>query len=96
MNSVRCCFVSPFARAQLHAKKEPFQEATSIDYPLGTETIIRIPGLCREFACEVLFEQDIDGKSVATLILDALLQVQSISFSHFQIKSSLSLSLVVT
>jgi len=31
--------------------------------------------LYREFACEVLFEQDIDGKSVATLILDALLQV---------------------
>ncbi len=29
----------------------------------------------REFACEVLFEQDIDGKSVATLILDALIQV---------------------
>jgi hypothetical protein len=29
----------------------------------------------REFACEVLFEQDIDGKSVATLILDALVQV---------------------
>lgn len=29
----------------------------------------------REFACEVLFEQNIDGKSVATLILDALLQV---------------------
>lgn len=31
----------------------------------------------REFACEVLFEQDIDGRSIATLILDALLEVRS-------------------
>lgn len=30
--------------------------------------------LCREFACEVLFDDDIDGKSMATLLLDALLQ----------------------
>jgi actin-related protein 10 len=76
---VRCCFVSPFARAQIYAKNklgfdESFKEASSVNYPLGPETIIRIPGLVREFACEVLFEQDIDGRSVATLILDALIR----------------------
>ena len=81
---VRCCFVSPFPRAQIYAKNtagaatdQSFKEAPSVDYPLGPETIIRIPGLVREFACEVLFEQDIDGRSVATLILDALIQVRN-------------------
>jgi hypothetical protein len=29
----------------------------------------------REFVYEVLFEQDVDGRSVATLIFDALVQV---------------------
>ncbi|CAF4693899.1 unnamed protein product, partial [Rotaria sp. Silwood2] len=79
---VRCCFISPFTRAQTYAKnrlapdeeKDPFKEASSIDYPLDSITIIRIPGIVREFACEVLFEQDIDGRSIATLILDTLLQ----------------------
>ncbi|CAF3568775.1 unnamed protein product [Rotaria socialis] len=76
---VRCCFISPFPRAQIYAKSklgsdEPIKEASSVDYPLGAETIIHIPGIVREFACEVLFEQDIDGKSVATLILDSLLE----------------------
>ncbi|UJR08550.1 hypothetical protein I4U23_012811 [Adineta vaga] len=74
---VRCCFISPFTRAQSYSKSNSdgtFKEAASIEYPLGPETLIHIPGIVREFACEVLFEQDIDGKSVATLILDALLQ----------------------
>jgi hypothetical protein len=49
---VRCCFVSPFARAQIYAKNklgfdESFKEASSVNYPLGPETIIRIPGLVR-------------------------------------------------
>ncbi|CAF0796461.1 unnamed protein product [Adineta ricciae] len=74
---VRCCFVSPFTRAQSYSKLSSdttFKEAASTEYTLGPETIIHIPGVVREFACEVLFEQDIDGKSVATLILDALIQ----------------------
>ncbi|CAF0951532.1 unnamed protein product [Rotaria sordida] len=79
---VRCCFISPFTRAQTYAKNkyipdessESFKEASSIDYPLDGMMIIRIPGIVREFACEVLFEQDIDGRSIATLILDTLLQ----------------------
>lgn len=29
----------------------------------------------REFACEILFEQDIDGRSIPTLILDTLIRV---------------------
>ncbi|CAF0902455.1 unnamed protein product [Adineta steineri] len=76
---VRCCFVSPFTRAQMYAETklgsdESFKEASSVEYSLGADTIIHIPGIVREFACEILFEQDIDGKSVATLILDALIQ----------------------
>ena len=35
-----------------------------------------INGKIRETACEVLFEQDNEEKSVATLILDAILKVR--------------------
>jgi len=79
---VRCCFVSPFARAQIFAKNklnstdknESVKEAGPVEYTFGTEMVIHIPGIVRETACEVLFEQDIDGRSLPTLILDALIQ----------------------
>jgi hypothetical protein len=53
--SVRCCFISPFARAQIFAKSksgageanDTFKEAASLDYPFGPETIIHIPGIVR-------------------------------------------------
>lgn len=52
---VRCCFVSPFARAQLFAqsklnpseKDQALKEAASVEYPYGPETIIHIPGIVR-------------------------------------------------
>jgi len=79
---VRCCFISPFTRAQIFAKNkvlpnksnDSFKEASPVNYPFSPDTIIHIPGIVREFACEVLFEQDIDGRSIATLILDTLIQ----------------------
>jgi valyl-tRNA synthetase len=50
--SVRCCFISPFTRAQIYAKNklganESFKEAASVDYPLDPQTIIHIPGIVR-------------------------------------------------
>lgn len=53
--SVRCCFISPFARAQIFAKSnsgaeeanDAFKEAAPLDYPFGPETIIHIPGIIR-------------------------------------------------
>ncbi|CAF0903363.1 unnamed protein product [Didymodactylos carnosus] len=83
---VRCCFVSPFERAQIYAENDllspekqrknddVFKSAGNVDYPVVSDMIIHIPGIVRELACEVLFEQDIDGKSIATLLLDSLVQ----------------------
>ncbi|CAF0835584.1 unnamed protein product [Adineta steineri] len=71
---VRCCFISPFDRAQIFTKNKSLKYTSSIDYPFNTDTIIHIPGIIREFACEILFEQNIDGKSIVTLLLDTLLQ----------------------
>lgn len=42
-------------------------------YPLDGNTLLRIDGETRESVCEVLFEQDNDCMSVATMVLDALL-----------------------
>jgi hypothetical protein len=49
---VRCCFVAPFTRAEVYAKNKlnsdkSFKEASSIDYPFGSDTIIHIPGIVR-------------------------------------------------
>ena len=49
---VRCCFVSPFSRTQIYATNKldsaaSFQEASPVDYPLGPEKIIHIPGIIR-------------------------------------------------
>lgn len=54
-SSVRCCFVSPFARAKIFAKNklnsteknESVEEAAPVEYTFGTETVIHIPGLVR-------------------------------------------------
>ncbi|CAM4743566.1 unnamed protein product [Rotaria magnacalcarata] len=79
---VRCCFISPFTRAQIYAENKltsnesngSFKEAASIDYPVDEDAMIHIPGIVREFACEALFAQNIDGRSIATLVLDSLLE----------------------
>lgn len=48
---------------------------SSVDYPLDGGTKLLISGKVREAACEVLFEQDMEEKSVATTILDSISQV---------------------
>ncbi|XP_064620683.1 actin-related protein 10-like [Lineus longissimus] len=81
---VRCCFTTKFDRAEgIHAarlKESGYGEdgATGpkpppgVDYPLDGEKMLHIDGKIRESAYEVLFEQDNEERSVATLILDAI------------------------
>ncbi|KAG8194281.1 hypothetical protein JTE90_004513 [Oedothorax gibbosus] len=45
-----------------------------VDYPLDGQKILKIPGTLREWAAELLFEQDADNKSIATILLDSLLR----------------------
>lgn len=55
LSLVRCCFISPFTRAQIYAKnkstsnesKDSFKEAPSIDYPVDGDAMIHIPGIVR-------------------------------------------------
>lgn len=43
-------------------------------YPMDGKTLLLIPGLVREEAPEILFEQDNDRLSVSTLVLDTIMQ----------------------
>ncbi|XP_071504426.1 actin-related protein 10-like [Diadema antillarum] len=78
---VRTCFVTNLDRAtaiqqsilQEDSSKWP-SPAASVDYPLDGSQTLAIQGKSREIACEVLFEQDNEEKSIATLILDSILK----------------------
>ncbi|XP_035206210.1 actin-related protein 10-like isoform X2 [Stegodyphus dumicola] len=87
---VRTCFVTPRARGlilQAHEARKQIKGSVSpdpelevppppldVNYPLDGEKTLTIPGTLREWAAEILFEQDADNKSIATLILDSLLR----------------------
>ncbi|XP_053247617.1 actin-related protein 10 isoform X1 [Podarcis raffonei] len=45
-----------------------------VDYPLDGEKILHVNGAIRDSVVEILFEQDNEEKSVATLILDSLVE----------------------
>uniref|UniRef100_A0AAQ5YC79 Actin related protein 10 n=1 Tax=Amphiprion ocellaris TaxID=80972 RepID=A0AAQ5YC79_AMPOC len=45
-----------------------------VDYPLDGEKILHVKGSIRDSVMEILFEQDNEEKSVASLILDALVK----------------------
>ncbi|XP_038066561.1 actin-related protein 10-like isoform X1 [Patiria miniata] len=78
---VRTCFVTNMDRIQLiqHSilqsdpSKRPAPPA-AVEYPLDGGKILTISGDIRETACEVLFDQDNEETSVATLILDSILK----------------------
>ncbi|PVD26102.1 hypothetical protein C0Q70_13770 [Pomacea canaliculata] len=79
---VRCCFVTEFSRGQAiqdvtfrnaDASRLP-RPVPSVDYPLDGSNILTVDGKIREYSCEVLFEQDIDGQSLPALLLNSLLQ----------------------
>lgn len=42
-------------------------------YPIGSDVVLSVDGAIRESACEVMFEQDADRLSVATMVLDSIL-----------------------
>lgn len=93
---VRTCFVTNLERAkaiqqstlQNDDSKWP-PPPSSVDYPLDGGTKLLISGKVREAACEVLFEQDMEEKSVATTILD------SISQCPIDVRTSLAENLVL-
>lgn len=79
---VRCCFVTEYGRGQAiqdvtlrgaSASKLP-KIPPSLEYPLDGSRIVTVSGKIRENSCEVLFEQDGDGRSVAALVLESLMQ----------------------
>ncbi|KAG8449406.1 hypothetical protein GDO86_016161 [Hymenochirus boettgeri] len=86
---VRICFVSDLHRGlKIQASKfnldgtaERPVPPPDVDYPLDGQKILHVKGSIRDSVAELLFEQDNEEKSVATLILDALVQV----CSHFSI-----------
>jgi len=82
---VRLCFVTELERG--HQIQQIRRDASSVSglssflkksvpaasYTLDGDTLLQVDGETRESVCEVLFEQDNDRTSVATMILDALL-----------------------
>lgn len=83
---VRTCFVTTMERghklqvwsfARNHGAEnipEPPEPPQDVQYPMEGDKILTIPGRIREFAAEALFELDGDMKSIATLLLDAILK----------------------
>uniref|UniRef100_A0A8D0C075 Actin-related protein 10 n=1 Tax=Salvator merianae TaxID=96440 RepID=A0A8D0C075_SALMN len=79
---VRTCFVSDLQRGlkiqaakfNLDGSAERPTPPPDVDYPLDGEKILHINGAIRDSVVEILFEQDNEEKSVATLILDSLIE----------------------
>ncbi|XP_003225829.1 actin-related protein 10 isoform X1 [Anolis carolinensis] len=79
---VRTCFVSDLQRGlKIQAAKfnmdgsaERPTPPPDVDYPLDGEKILHVSGAIRDSVVEILFEQDNEEKSVATLILDSLME----------------------
>ncbi|XP_041351944.1 actin-related protein 10-like [Gigantopelta aegis] len=77
----QCCFVTDFKRAQHifsvmkgNDKAKLPKPPPDVSFPLDGSNIIMVKGEIREHVCEVLFQQDNDEKSVATLLLDSLVE----------------------
>ncbi|KAK0058522.1 actin-related protein 10 [Biomphalaria pfeifferi] len=77
---VCCCFVTEYSRGQQiqevtmrggHANKLP-PPPPDTDYQIDGGSVLNISGRIREHTCEVLFEQDNDETSIATLLIDAI------------------------
>ncbi|XP_066550566.1 actin-related protein 10 [Amia ocellicauda] len=79
---VRTCFVSDLQRGlkiqeakfNLDGTAERPAPPPDVDYPLDGAKILHIKGPIRDSVIEMLFEQDNEEKSVATLVLDALVK----------------------
>lgn len=82
---VRTCFVTTQKRAIAFRKNESFQHCPDVEYPVDGNLVIKIPGLLRETAFEVLFPEDNDRLGLPYIILDAILQVKVNSFCKLQV-----------
>lgn len=71
---VRLCFVTNIERAHKYREKDPPNPCPDVDYPIKGEEIIKIPGLLRETAFEVLFPEDNDHLGLPYIILDSILK----------------------
>ncbi|XP_028396133.1 actin-related protein 10-like [Dendronephthya gigantea] len=68
----RTCFVGPKISIPVNEARPPSM-VHSVDYPLDGGKLLRVEGQIREQTCDVLFEGDDEGKSIASLILDAII-----------------------
>lgn len=70
----RLCFVTNLARSRKYREKAPPVPCPDVDYPIKGEEIIKIPGVLRETAFEVLFPEDEDHLGLPYIILDSILK----------------------
>jgi len=76
---VRTCFVSDLkhdytAKFNIDGSNECPSPPPNVNYPLDGEKILHVFGSIGDSVVEILYEHDNEEKSVATLILDSLLQ----------------------
>nr|CAD7455912.1 unnamed protein product [Timema tahoe] len=71
---VRTCFVTTLERAKKAEEGNAPPPPPDVSYSEGGLPSFNIPGTIREQAFEVLFQQDDDGNSIPTMILDSILK----------------------
>lgn len=71
---VRTCFVTKQSRAESFKAKEQLKPCPDVEYPVDGLDVIKIPGLLRETAFEVLFPVDNDRLGLPYIILDTILK----------------------
>lgn len=85
---VRTCFVTNGDRAIAYRKNESFMQCPDVQYPIDGKEVIKVPGILRETAFEVLFPEDNDKLGLPYIILNAILQVSFISFKFIPFLSN--------
>lgn len=71
---IRTCFVTTRERAIMWRNGEKFQTCPDVDYPIRGDEMIKVPGIVRETAFEVLFPEDNDYLNLANIILNSILK----------------------
>lgn len=71
---VRTCFVTSFDRAKKILNNEGIIHPPDVDYPIKGDKIIKISGVLRETAFEVLFPNDNDHLGLPYIILNSILR----------------------
>uniref|UniRef100_A0A0A9YD65 Actin-related protein 10 n=2 Tax=Lygus hesperus TaxID=30085 RepID=A0A0A9YD65_LYGHE len=71
---VRGCFVTTRKRGERLSEGVLTPEPPVLEYRLGGDKMIKVPGWVRESSCEVMFEKDNEEASLPNLILDSILK----------------------